>query len=137
MTPTRYLPRASLQPLFLLCLLASNINISAAATIQLPQPLTAQTNFTSSTPTLNATASHYHCSRQAEFLTPTFEGNDCLAAIEKLRRVEETTHKMHLYEFREMPSHHEHPYMTQKMPRKYVSGMFSRMSLTSQRGFDG
>ncbi len=122
MTSVDYLPRASKGRFWLLSLLVLCVDVSAGATVQLGQSLSQQANLTSSTIALNTTKGHYHCSRQADFMTDTFDGKDCLAAIEKLRRIEEAAHNTRLYEFYEPPHHHEHPYPTQEMPRKYVSG---------------
>jgi len=124
MAPAIHLQRAPLQRFLLLSLLAFYVDISTTATIPTGQSLTAPVNSASSTIALHNEEEHYYCSRQEEFLTHAFEGKDCLVAIEKMRHVEETEHKKHLFEFREAPSHHEYPYETEKMPRKYVSGRF-------------
>lgn len=120
------LPRIVSSYSWLFLPLCMSIDISAAVSIQSRQSLTLPVNLTSTTTALNTTSEHWSCNRQAEFITDSFDGNDCLTAIDKLYRTEVSGQKKQIYEFRDLPSFHVYPYPTQSVPRKYVTGKLKK-----------
>lgn len=115
-SPLRSFKQGSL----LLSLLFLCIDISTAGIIQLPQPPASPANLVSPQNLTAGEDSHYHCTRQETFNPSRIDGNDCLKAIEMLRRIEDTTNDPEIYQFREPRSQKVFPQRDQMMPRKYV-----------------
>lgn len=110
---------------WLLIVLLSLTGLSTGAAIQSSNWLTKSHNLTSLGLQLNATSGSHYCTRSQDWMTPEFDEDDCQAAINIFRQVEERQHGHGIYEFTLRGTYPDHPQQleTQFMPRKYASSM--------------
>jgi len=109
-------------PIWVSSLLIFGVDLTSSAVIQAAnQP--ANLNLPSLTLPLNGTDERWHCSRSQDWLTSTFDGNDCFEVIEKFANIEEKAHGQSKYEFLAPFAHTDHHSLKpQATPRRYKSG---------------
>ena len=97
--------------------------LTTSATVQASNTLSLPLNLTSPLQQLNFSAGQWHCGRGVDWVTPTFDGNDCFEAIARLQDVEEKWHGKTKYEFVQPDAYPDHRSLeSQSTPRKYAYG---------------